>query len=106
MGNAEADLPQLQGRLPLLGKRATQALSGSVGVVATACKHRETDATRETPAVPTLQELRRSVLVRDDPSTNRVVDVMTEEDLLRGMQMLTPEEASTRSGSGNEGQGG
>jgi hypothetical protein len=51
MGNAEADLPQLQGRLPLLGKRATQALSGSVGVVATACKHRETDATRETPAV-------------------------------------------------------
>jgi DNA-directed RNA polymerase subunit omega len=60
----------------------------------------------EPTAVPTLQELHRPVLVRDDPSTDRVVDVMTEEDLLRGMQRLTPEEASTRSGGGNEGQGG
>jgi DNA-directed RNA polymerase subunit omega len=60
----------------------------------------------EATAVPTLQELRRPVLVRDDPSTDRVVDVMTEEDLLRGMQSLTPEEASTRSGGSNEGQGG
>jgi DNA-directed RNA polymerase subunit omega len=61
----------------------------------------------EPTAVPTLQELRRPpVLVRDDPSTDRVVDVMTEEDFLRGMQRLTPEEASTRSGGGNEGQGG
>ena len=51
MGNAEADLSLLRGRLPSLGKRAIRAPSGSAGVVATACKHRETDATRETPAV-------------------------------------------------------
>jgi hypothetical protein len=51
MANAEADPPELRGRLPPLGKRATQAPSGSAGVMATACKHRETDATRETPAV-------------------------------------------------------
>jgi len=50
-GNAEADLPPAQGRLPPLGKWATWASNGSAGVVATACKHRETDATRETPAV-------------------------------------------------------
>jgi len=49
--NAEADLAQLQGRLPSLGKWATRAPSGSAGVVATACKHRETVATRETPTV-------------------------------------------------------
>ena len=51
MGDAEADLAEKQGRLPPLGKRATRAPNGSAGVVATACKHRETDATRETPAV-------------------------------------------------------
>jgi len=60
----------------------------------------------EPTAVPPLPEIRRPVLVPDDPSTDRVVDVMTEENLLRGMQRLTPEEASTRSGGSNEGQGG
>jgi hypothetical protein len=33
------------------GSRATSAPKGSAGVLATACRHRETDATRETPAV-------------------------------------------------------
>ena len=51
MGNAEADLSLLRGRLPSLGKRAIRAPSGSAGVVATACKRRETDVTRETPTV-------------------------------------------------------
>jgi hypothetical protein len=51
MGDAEADLSEIQGRLPSLGKRATRAPSGSAGVVATACRHGETVATRETPAV-------------------------------------------------------
>ena len=33
------------------GSRATCAPRGSAGVLATACKHRETNATRETPTV-------------------------------------------------------
>src|SRR6516165_3296426 len=37
----------------------------------------------ESTAVPTLPELRRPVLVPDDPATDSVVDLMTEEDLLR-----------------------
>src|SRR3974390_772632 len=42
-------------------------------------------------------EVHRPVLARDERSTDRIVDVMMEEDLLRAMQRLTPEEASTRS---------
>jgi len=49
--NAEADLPGIQGRLPSLGKRAAYATNDSAGVVATACRHRETNATREAPTV-------------------------------------------------------
>lgn len=59
----------------------------------------------ESTAVPALPELRRPVLVPDDPATDSLVDVMTEEDLLRGLEKLTPEEASTRSGRAIEGQG-
>jgi len=59
----------------------------------------------ESTAVPTLPELRRPVPVPDDPATDTVVDLMTEEDLLRGLERLTPEEASTRSGGGMEGKG-
>jgi DNA-directed RNA polymerase subunit omega len=58
----------------------------------------------ESTAVPTLPEVRRPALVPDDRSTDTVVDVMTEEHLLRGMQRLTPEESSTRGGS-TDGQG-
>src|SRR5262249_19627246 len=50
-GNLEVDLPGIQGRLPSLGKRATYATNDSTGVVATVCRHRETDATREVPTV-------------------------------------------------------
>ena len=49
--DAEADLSEYQGRLPSLGKRAAYATNDSTGVVATACRHRETNATRETPTV-------------------------------------------------------
>ena len=59
----------------------------------------------EPAAVPASPRVLHS-LGRDNPSTDTVVDVITEQDLLRGMQRLTPEEASTRSGGGNEGQGG
>jgi len=50
-------------------------------------------------------ELRRPVLARDDPSTDTVVDVLTEEELLHRMGNLTPMDAHTRGGGGVEGQG-
>jgi DNA-directed RNA polymerase subunit omega len=59
----------------------------------------------ESTAVPTLPEVRRPALVPDDRSTDTVIDVMSEEHLLRGMQRLTPEESSTRGGNSTDGQG-
>ena len=43
---------------------------------------------------------RRPVLGRDDQSTDTVVDVITEEQLLSGMESLTPTEPSANGGSG------
>ena len=60
----------------------------------------------ESTAAPRLSQALRSVLVRDDRSTDTVVDVMIEEELLRGMEKLTPIEPSTGGGSGGGGQGG
>jgi DNA-directed RNA polymerase subunit omega len=61
----------------------------------------------ESSAVPTLPHVRGPLplLLRDDPSTDTVVDVMTEDQLLRGLQNLTPMEPSTRSGGGTSGEG-
>jgi DNA-directed RNA polymerase subunit omega len=47
---------------------------------------------------------RRPVLGRDDQSSDTVVDVITEEQLLRGMESLTPTEPSAN-GGGNSGVG-
>ena len=60
----------------------------------------------EPTAVPTLPEVDRPALGSDDPPTDRVVDAMTEEDLLRRMRVLAPMDANTRGGGGIEGQGG
>ena len=59
----------------------------------------------EPTVVPTLPEVRRPVLARDDPATDTVVDVLTEEELLGCMEILTPMDASSRGGGGKEGQG-
>jgi DNA-directed RNA polymerase subunit omega len=59
----------------------------------------------ESTAVPMLPEVGRPALGSDDPSTDTVVDAMTEEDLLRGMRALAPMDANTRGGGGFEGQG-
>jgi DNA-directed RNA polymerase subunit omega len=56
----------------------------------------------ESTAVPTLPRPGRPLLLRDEKSTDNVVDVMTEEELLRGLESLSPMDPSTRSG----GQGG
>jgi hypothetical protein len=45
--DAEADLTSKRGRPPSWEKRATCASQGSAGVLAPACRHRETSTTRE-----------------------------------------------------------
>ena len=52
----------------------------------------------EAAAAPSLPVERRPVLGRDDQSTDTVVDVITEEQLLRGMESLTPTEPSANGG--------
>jgi DNA-directed RNA polymerase subunit omega len=55
----------------------------------------------EAVAAPLLPSDRRSpVLGRDDQSSDTVVDVMTEEQLLRGLEALTPTEPSANGASG------
>ena len=58
----------------------------------------------EAGAAPSLPVERRPILGRDDQSTDTVVDVITEEQLLRGMESLTPTEPSAN-GGGNSGGG-
>ena len=43
---------------------------------------------------------RAPMLGRDDPSSDTQVDVMTEEQLLRGLESMTPLEPSANIGSG------
>jgi DNA-directed RNA polymerase subunit omega len=58
----------------------------------------------EPGAAPTLPIERRPTLGRDDPSTDTVVDMISEEQLLRGMESLTPTEPSAN-GGGSGGSG-
>ena len=56
----------------------------------------------EAAAAPVLTHERRGpVLGRDDQSSDTVVDVMTEEQLLRGLESMTPTEPSSNGGSNN-----
>ena len=57
----------------------------------------------EAAAAPVLvQERRGPILGRDDQSSDTMVDVMTEEQLLRGLESMTPSEpSSSNGGSGN-----
>jgi DNA-directed RNA polymerase subunit omega len=59
----------------------------------------------EAATAPSLPRADRPGLGRDDPSTDTVVDMMTEDELLRRMENLMPMDAHTRSGGGVEGQG-
>jgi DNA-directed RNA polymerase subunit omega len=57
----------------------------------------------EPGAAPTLPQERRPILGRDDQSTDTQVDVITEEQLLRGMESLTPTEPSANGGGSSGG---
>jgi DNA-directed RNA polymerase subunit omega len=52
----------------------------------------------ETVAAPMLPEVLRPILGRDDPTIDASVDTLTEEQLLRAMQKLSPEDP-TKDGS-------
>jgi DNA-directed RNA polymerase subunit omega len=59
----------------------------------------------EPTSVPTLTQAARPALGPDDPSADTVVDAMTEDELLRRMEILAPIDAHTRGGGGVDGQG-
>lgn len=60
----------------------------------------------EAAAAPVLTSERSApFLGRDSQSTDTAVDFMTEEQLLRGMESLTPTEPSSVGGNGNGGGG-
>src|SRR6266853_1988523 len=50
----------------------------------------------EAVAAPMLPQTLRRTLGRDDPTIDAVVDTMTEEQLLRGLEKLAPEEPSVK----------
>ena len=54
----------------------------------------------EAVAAPAAHRESRPTLGRDDPTTDAVVDTMTEEELLRGLERLSPEEPSSKSEGG------
>jgi DNA-directed RNA polymerase subunit omega len=55
----------------------------------------------EAVAAPLLANDRRGpILGRDDQASDSVVDVMTEEQLLRGLESMTPSEPSSNGGNG------
>ena len=58
----------------------------------------------EPGAAPMLPQDHRPMLGRDDQSTDTVVDVITEEQLLRGMESLTPTEPSSNGPSPGRGR--
>jgi DNA-directed RNA polymerase subunit omega len=51
----------------------------------------------ETVAAPVLPRESRPTLGRDDPTIDAIVDTMTEEALLRGLEGLRPEDSSAKS---------
>jgi DNA-directed RNA polymerase subunit omega len=57
----------------------------------------------EPGAIPTRPQERRPMLGRDDQSTDTVIDVITEEELLRGLKRLAPTDPSAKSGSSGDG---
>ena len=53
----------------------------------------------EATAVPILAHALHPVLARDNAATDAIIDVMTEEQLLKGMENMMPMESSGNNGS-------
>ena len=73
------------------------------GLIHSIQKNVEVDEPEE-GAAPRMVHDRRPMLGRDDQSADNAVDVMTEEQLLRGMESMTPTEPSSN-GNGGPGSG-
>jgi DNA-directed RNA polymerase subunit omega len=59
----------------------------------------------EKAAAPQLPQERRPLLARDNQASDTQIDVITEEQLLRGMESLTPTEPSGNGGGSGSGRG-
>ena len=66
------------------------------GLIHSIQKHVEIDEP-EAVAAPMLPQALRPTLGRDEPGTDVIVDTMTEDELLRGLEKLSPEEPSSKS---------
>ncbi|HUS96724.1 MAG TPA: DNA-directed RNA polymerase subunit omega [Hyphomicrobiaceae bacterium] len=75
------------------------------GLIHSIQKNVEVDEPEEGSAPVLINERRTPLLGRDEQSSDTIVDVLTEEQLLRGMEALTPTEPSSQIGSGNGGSG-
>jgi len=73
------------------------------GLIHSIQRNVEVDEPEEEAAPILVNERRGPMLGRDDPSTDTIVDVLTEEQLLRGMESLTPTEPSAAIGGGSGG---
>ncbi|HFB2048044.1 MAG: DNA-directed RNA polymerase subunit omega [Hyphomicrobiaceae bacterium] len=71
------------------------------GLIHSIQKNVEVDEPEEGAAPVLITERRVPLLGRDDQSSDVIVDVLTEEQLLRGMESLTPTEPSTAIGVGS-----
>ena len=75
------------------------------GLIHSIQKNVEVDEPEEGAAPVLISERRGPMLGRDSQESDTVVDVLTEEQLLRGMESLTPTEPSAAIGGGSGGRG-
>jgi len=82
-----------------IAEQSVQTEDMREGLVHSLQKNVEVDEP-EAAAAPVMQTERRlPMLGRDDMSTDTVVDVLTEEQLLRGLESMTPTEPSAMIGN-------
>jgi len=76
------------------------------GLIHSLQKNVEVDEPEALAAPMLTNERRAPILGRDDQATDNQVDVMTEEQLLRNLESLTPTEPSAAIGGSTGGRGG
>jgi len=76
------------------------------GLIHSLQKNVEVDEPEAVAAPMLTNERRAPILGRDDQASDTQVDVMTEEQLLRNLESLTPTEPSAAIGGGSGGRGG
>ena len=75
------------------------------GLIHSIQKNVEVDEPEPEAAPMVATDRRLPVLGRDDQSSDTAVDVLTEEQLLRGLESMTPTEPSSAGGNGPAGRG-